>query len=109
MFRHDGSDDGIRKRAVAKSFTRDTIAMELNEVKASTLIIAGKYDERSTSEDIETFLHDIPDAQLETFKRSGLYPMAEEMREFLEVTTAFFNVQAVLDDEQKRLQTSHKE
>lgn len=96
------------KKAVTKSFTRDNIAIELNEVKASTLIIAGKYDERSTSEDIETFLHDIPDAQLETFKHSGLYPMVEEKREFLEVATAFFNVQSVLDDEQKRLHTSHK-
>lgn len=96
------------KNAVKQSFTRDHIGLELNEVKAPTLIIAGKYDERSTSEDIETFLHEIPDAQLETFKQSGLYPMAEEMRSFLEVVTAFFNVKEVMNDEQKRLHTSNK-
>ena len=79
--------------------------MDLHQIKAPALIIVGKYDERLTPQELDTYTKGIVQAQVETFEHSGLYPMGEEKKAFLETVTAFINVNEVLEDEQKRVTT----
>lgn len=93
----------LERNAVTQSFEHDHIASELKEVHVPTLVIVGQHNERITPTDVDAFSHQIPNAQLKTFKDAGLYPMAEETKAFLETVTAFFNVETVMEDEQKRV------
>ncbi|AVO02982.1 MULTISPECIES: alpha/beta fold hydrolase [Staphylococcus] len=95
----------LEKEAVTKSFEQTEIDLDLHQIKAPALIIVGKYDERLTPQELDTYTKGIVQAQVETFEHSGLYPMGEEKKAFLETVTAFINVNEVLEDEQKRVTT----
>lgn len=94
---------GLEKRSVTASFEHTEIQPALNHIQAPVLIIQGKHDERLTSEELAAYTDQIQHAQVETFERSGLYPMGEEKKKFLEMVTAFINVNEVLEDEQQRI------
>lgn len=93
----------LEKDSVKKSFEQSEFNLALQQVKAPTLIIIGKYNERLTQKEIDTYTTGITQAQTETFERSGLYPMGEEKKAFLQTITAFINVNQVLEEEQKRV------
>ncbi|WP_412519391.1 alpha/beta fold hydrolase [Staphylococcus simulans] len=93
----------LERNAVAASFKQTEVEVALSQIKAPTLIIVGKHDERLTQQELNTYTQGITQAKVETFEHSGLYPMGEEKKAFLQTVTAFINVNEVLEDEQKRM------
>lgn len=95
----------LEKYAVTQSFEQTDYELDLHQVKAPTLIVVGKYNERLTQSELDTYTKGITQAQTETFEHSGLYPMGEERKAFLQTVTAFMNVNEVLEDEQHHMPT----
>jgi proline iminopeptidase len=72
-------------------YTRLSYADRLGEVRASTLILAGRYDPEAPLQCSEELLQGIPDARLVIFEQSGHFPFIEEASLFVQAVGAFLN------------------
>ncbi len=73
----------------SKALWNINYADELDLVKASTLITAGRYDPQTPIECAQELTEGIPNNELVVFENSGHYPFVEEKDEFLEVIGTF--------------------
>jgi proline iminopeptidase len=72
-------------------YTRLSYADRLDEVQASTLILAGRYDPQAPLQCSEELVQGIPDASLVVFEQSGHFPFIEEATLFAQTVDAFLN------------------
>jgi proline iminopeptidase len=70
-------------------YSRLSYADRLGEVRASTLILAGKHDPEAPLQCSEELLQGIPDASLVVFEQSGHFPFIEEATFFAQTVDAF--------------------
>jgi len=70
-------------------YSRLSYADRLDEVQASTLILAGRHDPEAPLACSEELLQGIPQAELAIFERSGHFPFIEESSLFAETVEAF--------------------
>lgn len=66
-------------------------AEELEQVKAPTLITAGRYDPQTPMECAQELSAGIPLNKLQVFANSGHYPFVEEKEKFLDIVDSFLN------------------
>jgi 3-oxoadipate enol-lactonase len=72
-------------------YTRLSYAHRLAEVRAPTLILAGRHDPEAPLQCSEELRRGITDARLVVFKHSGHFPFVEEASLFAETVEAFLN------------------
>jgi proline iminopeptidase len=72
-------------------YARLSYADRLGEVRASTLILAGRYDPEASLPCSEELMQGIPDARLVIFERSGHFPFIEEAPLFARTVDAFLH------------------
>ena len=72
-------------------YSRLSYADRLGEVRASTLILAGRHDPEAPLQCSEELLQGIPNASLVVFEQSGHLPFAEEATLFALTVDAFLN------------------
>lgn len=72
-------------------YTRLSYADRLEEVRASTLILAGRYDPEAPLQCSEELLQGIPEAKLVIFEQSGHFPFIEEASLFAQTMDTFLN------------------
>jgi pimeloyl-ACP methyl ester carboxylesterase len=72
-------------------YTRLSYADRLGEVRASTLILAGRYDPEASLECSEELMEGIPHARLVVFEQSGHFPFVEEAALFAQTVDTFLN------------------
>ncbi|GGG38122.1 hydrolase [Bizionia arctica] len=77
---------------VSGSMINQDYRQELKEVKAKTLIVAGRYDGVSTPEFNVQYKIFMPQAQFEMFEQSGHNPYLEEPEKFYALFDAFFKI-----------------
>jgi proline iminopeptidase len=70
-------------------YSRLSYADRLGEVRASTLILAGKHDPEAPLQCSEELLQGIPSASLVVFEQSGHFPFIEEATLFAQTVDAF--------------------
>jgi proline iminopeptidase len=70
-------------------YTGLTYADRLGEVRASTLVLAGRHDPEAPLPCSEELLQGIPDADLVLFEQSGHFPFIEEASLFAQTVDAF--------------------
>jgi proline iminopeptidase len=70
-------------------YSRLSYADRLEEVRASTLILAGRHDSETPLPCSMELLQGIPQAELIIFERSGHFPFIEESQRFVETVEAF--------------------
>ena len=89
----DDYEQGVPIRTIwsKNMYTRLSYADRLNEVRSSTLILAGRYDPEAPLQCSEELLQGIPYAGLEVFEHSGHYPFMEESMLFKEIVDDFLN------------------
>ncbi len=89
----DDYEKGVPIRTIwtKNMYTRLSYADRLGEVRAPTLIIAGKYDPEAPLQCSEELLRGIPDASLIIFEQSGHFPFIEEASLFEQTVDAFLN------------------
>jgi proline iminopeptidase len=89
----DDYEKGVPIRTIwtKNMYTRLSYANRLKEVRASTLILAGRYDPEAPLQCFEELLQGIPDASLVVFERSGHFPFIEEASLFAQTVNAFLN------------------
>lgn len=73
----------------SKALWKINYVERLDQVKASTLITAGRYDPQTPIECARELAKGIHDSSLEIFENSGHYPFIEEKDRFLEVVESF--------------------
>lgn len=73
----------------SKALWNINYAERLDQVKASTLITAGRYDPQTPIECAQELAKGIPDNSLVIFEKSGHYPFIEENEKFLETVESF--------------------
>jgi proline iminopeptidase len=100
FFRPVGIDADDMKKGVPirtiwskNMYARLSYADRLEEVQASTLILAGRYDPEAPLECSEELLQGIPDGRLVIFGQSGHSPFIEEASLFAETVGAFLKDQ----------------
>jgi proline iminopeptidase len=72
-------------------YARLSYADRLGEVRALTLILAGRYDPEASLPCSEELMQGIPDARLVVFERSGHFPFVEEAALFAQTVDTFLN------------------
>lgn len=89
----DDYEKGVPIRTIwtKNMYTRLSYADRLGEVRASTLILAGRYDPEAPLQCSEELLQGIPDASLVIFEQSGHFPFIEEASLFAQTVDAFLN------------------
>jgi proline iminopeptidase len=87
----DDREKGVPIRTIwsKNMYSRLSYADRLDEVRASTLILAGRYDPEAPLRCSEELLQGIPQAELVIFERSGHSPFIEESSLFAETVGAF--------------------
>ena len=78
--------------AVSGSMINQDYRQQLKDVKAKTLIVAGRYDGVSTPEFAVQYKTFMPQAQFEMFEQSGHNPYLEEPEKFYKLFESFFNI-----------------
>lgn len=76
---------------VSGSMIRQDFRRQLKQVKAKTLVVAGRYDGVSTPEFAVQYQTFMPQAQFEMFEQSGHNPYLEEPEKFYKLFDAFIN------------------
>jgi proline iminopeptidase len=66
-------------------------ADRLGEVRASTLILAGRHDPEAPLQCSEELWQGIPNASLVVFEQSGHFPFIEEAAQFAQTVSEFLN------------------
>jgi proline iminopeptidase len=89
----DDYEKGVPIRTIwtKNMYTRLSYADRLEQVRASTLIIAGRHDPEASLQCSEELLQGIPDANLVIFEQSGHFPFIEEAPLFAQTMDAFLN------------------
>ncbi len=77
---------------VSGSMINQDYRQQLNDVKAKTLIVAGRYDGVSTPEFAVQYRTFMPQAQFEMFEESGHNPYLEEPEKFYKVFEEFMEI-----------------
>jgi len=77
---------------VSGSMINQDYRQQLKDVKAKTLIIAGRYDGVSTPEFAVQYKTFMPQAQFEMFEQSAHNPYLEEPEKFYALFDTFFNI-----------------
>jgi proline iminopeptidase len=76
---------------VSGSMINQDYRQQLKDVKAKTLIVAGRYDGVSTPEFAVQYKIFMPQAQFEMFEQSGHNPYLEEPKKFFNLFNTFMN------------------
>jgi proline iminopeptidase len=89
----DDYEKGVPIRTIwsRNMYTRLSYADRLGEVRAPTLILAGRYDPEAPLQSSEELLRGIPDASLVIFEKSGHFPFIEEASLFAQTVDAFLD------------------
>ena len=89
----DDYEKGVPIRMIwsKNMYTGLSYADRLGEVRAPTLILAGRYDPEASIPCSEELLQGIPDASLVIFEQSGHFPFIEEASLFTDTVDAFLN------------------
>jgi pimeloyl-ACP methyl ester carboxylesterase len=89
----DDYEKGVPIRTIwsKNMYTRLSYADRLEEVQASTLILAGRYDLEAPLPCSEELQQGIPEASLVIFEQSGHFPFIEEASLFAQAVAAFLN------------------
>lgn len=89
----DDYEKGVPIRTIwsKNMYSRLSYADRLGEVRAPTLILAGRYDPEASIPCSEELLQGIPDATLVIFEQSGHFPFIEEASLFVDTVDAFLN------------------
>jgi proline iminopeptidase len=92
----DDHEEGVPIRTIwsKNMYTRLSYADRLAEVRAPTLVLAGRHDPEAPLPCSEELLQGIPDASLVIFERSGHFPFIEEPSLFAQTVDAFLNGEA---------------
>ncbi|PWI30528.1 alpha/beta hydrolase [Flavobacteriaceae bacterium LYZ1037] len=77
---------------VSGSMINQDYRQQLKDIKAKTLIVAGRYDGVSTPEFAVQYKTFMPQAQFEMFEQSGHNPYLEEPEKFYTIFETFFNI-----------------
>jgi proline iminopeptidase len=77
---------------VSGSMINQDYRQQLKEVKAKTLVVAGRYDGVSTPEFAVHYKRFMPQAQFEMFEQSGHNPYLEEPEKFYALFDIFMNI-----------------
>jgi proline iminopeptidase len=87
----DDSDKGVPIRTIwtKNLYSRLSYADRLKEVRAPTLIVAGRYDPEAPLPCSEELSKGIPGSSLVIFEKSGHFPFIEEASLFSQTTDAF--------------------
>lgn len=78
---------------VSGSMINQDYRKELKNVKAKTLVVAGRYDGVSTPEFVVQYKKFMPQAQFEMFENSGHNPYLEEPKKFYDLFEEFMQIQ----------------
>jgi pimeloyl-ACP methyl ester carboxylesterase len=91
----DDYEKGVPIRTIwsKNMYTRLSFADRLVEVRAPTLILAGRHDPEAPLSCSQEFLQGIPDTRLVLFEQSGHFPFIEEASLFAQTVEAFLNEQ----------------
>ncbi len=76
-------------------YSRLSYADRLDEVRSSTLILAGRYDPEAPLQCSEELLQGIPEASLTIFENSGHFPFIEESSLFKQTVDDFLNCEGI--------------
>jgi pimeloyl-ACP methyl ester carboxylesterase len=89
----DDADKGVPIRTIwsRNMYSRLSYADRLDDVRASTLIVAGRHDPQAPLQCSEELLQGIPDASLVVFEQSGHSPFIEEAALFAQTVDSFLN------------------
>jgi proline iminopeptidase len=89
----DDREKGVPIRTIwsKNMYTRLSYADRLGDVRAPTLILAGRHDPEAPLQCSEELLRGIPDARLVVFEQSGHSPFIEEASLFAQTADAFLN------------------
>jgi proline iminopeptidase len=89
----DDHEKGVPIRTIwsRNMYTRLSYADRLEEVQASTLILAGRYDPEAPLQCSRELHKGIPEASLVVFEHSGHFPFVEEASLFTQTVGAFLN------------------
>ncbi|SEA15260.1 alpha/beta fold hydrolase [Bizionia paragorgiae] len=79
---------------VAGSMINQDYRRQLKDIKAKTLIIAGRYDGVSTPEFAVQYKTFMPQAQFEMFEKSGHNPYLEEPEKFYSIFNVFMGIKS---------------
>jgi pimeloyl-ACP methyl ester carboxylesterase len=92
----DDHEKGVPIRTIwsKNMYSRLSYADRLAEVRAPTLVLAGRHDPEAPLPCSEELLQGIPDASLVVFEQSGHFPFIEEPSLFAEMLDAFLNEEA---------------
>ncbi|EKU46015.1 alpha/beta fold hydrolase [Staphylococcus massiliensis] len=77
------------RQAVEHSFLNHHNSEYYAKVQAPTLIISGKYNERISSVDSQKVKDLMPNASMEIFNKSGVFPFVEEKDRFFKIVRKF--------------------
>jgi proline iminopeptidase len=91
----DDHEKGVPIRTIwsKNMYTRLSYADRLGEVRASTLILAGRHDPEAPLQCSEELLQGSPGAELVIFEESGHFPFIEEASLFAQTVDAFLNAE----------------
>jgi proline iminopeptidase len=89
----DDHNRGVPIRTIwsKNMYVRLSYADRLGEVRAPTLVLAGRHDPEAPLECSEELVQGIPDAGLVVFERSGHFPFIEETSLFAQTVNVFLN------------------
>jgi pimeloyl-ACP methyl ester carboxylesterase len=89
----DDHETGVPIRTIwsKNMYTRLSYADRLGEVRAPTLILAGRHDPEASLPCSEELMQGIPDATLAIFEESGHFPFIEEATLFAATVDAFLH------------------
>jgi proline iminopeptidase len=89
----DDTEKGVPIRTIwtKNVYTRLSYANRLGEVRAKTLILAGRHDPEAPLQCSEELVQGIPNARLVIFEQSGHAPFIEEAARFARTVDAFLN------------------
>jgi pimeloyl-ACP methyl ester carboxylesterase len=89
----DDHEKGVPIRTIwsKNMYTRLSYADRLGEVRATSLILAGRHDPEASLPCSEELARGIPDAQLVVFEQSGHFPFIEEPALFAQTADAFLH------------------
>jgi len=89
----DDHEKGVPIRTIwsKNMYARLSYSGRLGDVKAPTLILAGRHDPEAPLPCSEELLRGIPDANLIVFERSGHSPFIEEASQFAQTVGTFLS------------------
>lgn len=89
----DDYEKGVPIRTIwsKNMYTRLSYADRLGEVRAPTLILAGRHDPEAPFQCSDELFEGIPDASLVVFEQSGHFPFIEEVSLFAQTVDAFLS------------------